>query len=169
VPNTFYINLAIWSQVASAILFIAVLVYFWQRFMLPAVLAAQERSNEQVAEAEQRRDDARAALDTLREQIEGANRDAEAIRNRAQRQAERERQAILAEATAAGERTVHNAYGEWDRARIAARERLRSELAARALRLAREGAEQRIDAIANAKLTSSFLSALEAERRASAS
>jgi F-type H+-transporting ATPase subunit b len=161
VTNQTYVTIAIWSQVASAIVFIAALIYLWIRFIQPVVLAAQERSNQQIGEAERHRDDAKAALTALREEIEGAQRDALLIRERAARQAERERQAIVAEAEEAGERIVRNARGEPDRARAAARERLRSELMTRALATARAEASRRIDASTTARLVNAFLSSLE--------
>jgi hypothetical protein len=71
-----YVQIAVWSQVVSSIVFIAVLVYMWFRFLLPVFLAAQERSNAQIAEAERHRDEVKAALQALNEEIEIARRDA---------------------------------------------------------------------------------------------
>ncbi len=156
-----YLTIAIWSQVISAAVFIAALVYMWRRFIQPVVLAAQQRSNQQIAEAERHRDDAKAALTALQEQIEGAKRDAELIRARAERQAAYERNGIIAEATDSGERLVRNARGELDRARAAARERLRGELLARALESANAGAARLIDTSVNERLVHGFLSSLE--------
>ena len=58
-----YIQIAVWSQVASSIVFIAVLVYMWFRLIMPVLMAAQERSNRQIAEAERHRDEVKGALD----------------------------------------------------------------------------------------------------------
>jgi F0F1-type ATP synthase membrane subunit b/b' len=161
VSSQTYVTIAIWSQVISAIVFIAALGYLWFRYLQPIVLAAQARSNEQIAEAERHRDDAKAALSALREEIEGADRDAVIIRERAARQAQRERISTLAEANDAGERLVRNARGEFERARAAARERLRGELLTRALDAARSEATHRIDASANERLVNVFLTSLE--------
>ena len=37
----------------------------WFRWLLPVFMAAQERSNKQIAEAERHRDEVKAALETL--------------------------------------------------------------------------------------------------------
>jgi F-type H+-transporting ATPase subunit b len=156
-----YVNLAIWSQVASAIVFIGAMVYLWVRYLQPMVLVAQARSNAQIVEAEHHRDNAKAALDALLTEIDNAAHDAELIRERAKHQAERERAAIVAEADAAGERLLRNASGELERARAAARERLRSELIVRALELARNSAAKRIDRPVQERLVHGFLATLE--------
>ncbi|MFY9711480.1 MAG: hypothetical protein WAK88_15045, partial [Candidatus Cybelea sp.] len=86
-----YIQIAVWSQAASSIVFIAVLVYMWTRFIEPVLMAAQERSNRQIAEAERHRDEVKGALTALHEEIRSAGRDAELIAQRAGLHAERER------------------------------------------------------------------------------
>ena len=78
-----YLNIAIWSQVISSIVFIAALVLMWVRFIMPVVLAAQERSNRQIADAERHRDEVKGALDVLRAEIESARHDAGLIEERA--------------------------------------------------------------------------------------
>lgn len=159
-----YVNLAIWSQVAAAVVFIGALAYLWVRYLQPMVLAAQARSNEQIAEAERHRDNAKAALDALIEEIDNAAHDADLIRERAKHQAEREHAAILAETNLAGERLLRNASGELERARAAARERLRGELVIRALQLARNDAAKRIDRPVQERLVEGFLNTLERAR-----
>lgn len=156
-----YVQIAIWSQVASAIFFVAVMAYIWTRFLQPMVLAAQERSNAQILEAERHRDEAKEALDALRGEIESARRDAQLIRGRAEHHAERERDATLAAVREEGERSLRNAEGELARARDAARTRLRAEIAYGALAAARDEAQRRVDAAANARLIEHFLRTLE--------
>lgn len=156
-----YVNLAIWSQVASAVVFIGALVYLWVRYLQPMVLDAQARSNAQVAEAERHRDNAKTALDALLAEVDGAAHDAELIRARAKHQAELEHEAIVAEANSAGERLLRNASGELERSRAAARERLRAELVVRALELVRKEAEERIDSPVQKRLVDGFLGTLE--------
>jgi F0F1-type ATP synthase membrane subunit b/b' len=160
-----YLEIAIWSQVASSIVFIGVLVFMWFRWLLPVFLSAQEKSNQQIAEAERHRDEAKAALDALRQEIDTARHDAELIAQRVSERVEHERDAILKEATDAGERAVADAGRELDRARDAARQRLRDELLAGALRLAREGAVRRVGAALDARLVDRFAGSLEPERR----
>ncbi len=132
-----YLEIAVWSQVVSSIVFIAAIVFLWFKWILPVLMDAQARSNEQIAEAERHRDEVRGALEALRTEIESARHDAELIEQRAGDHAERERDATVAEATDAGERVLRDAGKELDRARAAARLRLRSELLERALQVAR--------------------------------
>jgi F-type H+-transporting ATPase subunit b len=156
-----YEEIAKWSNVISAILFIAVFVWMWLRFIAPAVLAAQEKHNQAIAEAERHRDEAKSALDALHREIEGAQRDAGLIRERARDQAQREAEAIVAEAKETGERALRGAQGELERARTAARQRLRIELAEKALALARTEAERRVDGSTNARLVQAFVASIE--------
>jgi F0F1-type ATP synthase membrane subunit b/b' len=83
------------------------------------------------------------------------------IRERAKGQAEREAEAIVADAKAGGERALHNAEAELGRARTAARAQLRDELAGQALDLARVQAQQRVDGALNVKLVQEFMKSLE--------
>ncbi len=90
-----YLQIAVWSQVVSSVVFLAAAVYMWFRFLLPVFLAAQDRSNAQIAEAERHRDEVKAALQALQEEIESAQRDAGLIEQRAGEHAEHERLAML--------------------------------------------------------------------------
>lgn len=156
-----YVHIALWSQVVAAVLFICFLAWIWVKYLQPAILAAQERQNKQIAEAERHRDEAKAMLDLLRTQISGAERDAEAIKQRAVAQAKREYDAAVAETTEAGERAVANSKGELERARASARDQLRHEILDRALSQARQDAERRVDVQTNARLVNDFLGSLE--------
>lgn len=157
----FYIRIAIWSQVISSVVFLGVLVYIWSRWILPVVMTAQARSNRQIAEAERHRDEAKAALETLREDIEGARHDAKLMEQRVSERADHEREALLQETTEAGERGLAEAGRELERARAAARQRLRDDLLESALRLARQEAAQRVDAALDARLVDRFAGSLE--------
>jgi F0F1-type ATP synthase membrane subunit b/b' len=157
----FYIKIAIWSQVVSSVVFLGVLVYIWSRWILPVVMAAQARSNQQIAEAERHRDEANAALQTLREEIEGARHDAKLIEQRVSERTDHEREALLQETTEAGERALAEAGRELERARAAARQRLRDDLLENALRLARQDAARRVDAALDARLVDRFAGSLE--------
>lgn len=155
-----YEQIAVWSQVISALLFMGVVVWMWFKFIQPAVLSAQENHNKQIAEAERHRDEAKASLDALRQEIEGAKRDASMIASRANDQASRESEATVAEAREAGERQLRGAQGELDRSRASARESFRAELLERALETARKEASARVDSGVNAKLVDGFVSSL---------
>ncbi len=156
-----YEAIAQYSQVASAVLFVAAIIWIWIKFIQPAVVAAQQNANAQLAQAERRRDEARAALDGLQGEVAAAQRDAAAIKERVETQAAAEREAIVREAREEGERAVRSAGGELERARYYARRALRDELLDSALRRARARAAQRVDAATNERLVGAFLSTLE--------
>lgn len=156
-----YTAIAEYSQIASAVLFVIAMAWIWVKFIAPAVIAAQQNANAQLAQAERHRDEAKAQLESLRGETDAAKRDAIAIKHRVEAQAKAECEAMLAEAQRAGERAVANAQGELDRSRAAARERLRDELLDQALTLARTQAHERVDAGVNAQLVGSFLNNLE--------
>jgi F0F1-type ATP synthase membrane subunit b/b' len=124
-------------------------------------LAAQERSNRQIAEAERHRDEVKVALETLRSEIDTAHHDATLIEGRAGARAEHERQALLQEATEAGERALVDAGRELERARAAARQQLRDGLVEQALQLAREEAARRVGPALDARLVDRFANSLE--------
>jgi F0F1-type ATP synthase membrane subunit b/b' len=156
-----YFQIAVWSQIVSSIVFIGAFVYVWARWVMPAVLEAQARGNRQIAEAERHRDEVKRARETLREEIETARHDAELIAKRASGRADHERQAMLREAEEAGQRALADAGRELERARAAARHRLRDELVGRALQLARDEAARRVGPALDARLVDSFADSLE--------
>ncbi len=156
-----YEQIAKWSDIISAILFLGVMVWLWMKYIAPAVMNAQANQNRLLAEAERHRDEAKAALELLRQEIEGAKHDADLIEQRAADQAKHETEMTIAEANEAGERTLRNAQGELARARAAGREQFREELAAKALELARREAANRVDGSVNARLVDGFVASLE--------
>jgi F0F1-type ATP synthase membrane subunit b/b' len=156
-----YLEISIWSQVVSSILFIGALVFIWNKWILPVVMAAQARSNAQIAESERHRDEAKGALGALREEIDSARRDAELIEQRAELHGQRERETILKDATETGERALRDAGGELERARAAAGLRLRDELLEHALKIARYDAAQRVGPALDSRLVERFVGSLE--------
>jgi F-type H+-transporting ATPase subunit b len=152
-----YDVIAFWSQIAGFVLFVVFLIWAMTKWITPALGAAQKASNERIALAERHRDEMKAALESLRHEIDGAKRDAQTILERAKERAQHEHDAIVAEAREAGERMVHNAGGELERARNAARARMREDLASKALDMARAGASARVDAAVNSRLLQEFL------------
>jgi F0F1-type ATP synthase membrane subunit b/b' len=159
--SQFYFEVAVWSQVASSVLFIGALAFVWFRWLLPLFLAAQDRSNRQIAEAERHRDEANAALETLRGEIDSARHDAELIAQRVGERADHEREALLKETTDAGDRALADAGRELERARAAARQQLRDQLVEAALRLARTDAAQRVGPASDARIVDRFLGSME--------
>jgi F0F1-type ATP synthase membrane subunit b/b' len=103
----------------------------------------------------------KAALETLRSEIDSARHDAELIVQRADDHAQHERQSAIDEVKDAGVRALENAGKEIDRARAAGRARLRADLLGRALRVAREDAARRIGPSLDERLIDTFVGSLE--------
>jgi F-type H+-transporting ATPase subunit b len=152
-----YDAIAFWSQIAGFVLFALALVWAWSKFLTPALTASAKASNERIALAERHREEMYAAVESLRHAIDGAKLDAQAMLARVKERAQHERDAILAEAKDAGERSVRNAEGELARSRMAAREQLREALASKALEIARTSANMRIDMTTNAQIVREFI------------
>jgi len=160
VSDAFYQQVATWSQILGAFAFLAVLVYLWNRFLTPAVLAAQIQKNAELAEAEKRREGAKAQAAAAELELAKAHEDVGAIAARAARDAQHLREKISAEAKAEGERLLRNAEGELGRGRLSAREALREELLSKALQVARDAAAGMQDSV-NARLVAQVVESLE--------
>lgn len=150
--HAFFESVALWSQVLGAIVFLVVLILLFRKYLVPAVEANEKARNAEIAQAEARRERVRAEAAAARGEVEAAQRDAAEIRARVDAIVTREREHLLAEAKADGERMVRNAEGELERARMAARDRLRIELIEKALLQARAQAASRVDERTNARL-----------------
>jgi len=142
--RAFFEQVALWSQVFGAVAFLIVLVVMFRKYLIPAVIANQKARNAELAEAEARRTRIQADAAKARAEVENAERDAAEIRNRIERVTNRNHANIIAEAEAEGLRILHNAEGELDRARHAARVRLRIEFIEKALAKARAEAPARV-------------------------
>jgi F0F1-type ATP synthase membrane subunit b/b' len=160
-----YLYIAVWSQIASSIVFIGALVFVWFRWILPLVMAAQARSNRQIAEAERHRDEMKGALEAVHAEVETARHDVRLIEERASARADHERQLLIDEARAEGERTLADASRELQRALAAARQRLRDEMLERALQFARKDAMERVTPDLDARFVERFAGSLEAAPR----
>jgi len=150
--NAFFVQVALWSQVAGSVAFLVVLILLFRKYLIPAVLANQAARNAQLAEAEARRTRIQTEAAQARGEIEAADRDAAEIRNRVARVTERDRAHATDEANAEGERLIRNAEGELERARLAARDRLRIEMIEKALAKARAQAPGRVSDAVNKAL-----------------
>ncbi|MDQ6931892.1 MAG: ATP synthase F0 subunit B [Candidatus Eremiobacteraeota bacterium] len=156
-----YEAISTWSQVTSAVLFAVVLVWMFRKFLTPAIVAAQQARNNEIAVAEERRDRAHSALASMQHVIADAQKDADLIRERAKADALREREEALAQAREAGARSISNARGELQRSRVTAREVLRGDLVEKALEIARSQASNTVDSSLNARLVSRLVDTLE--------
>jgi F-type H+-transporting ATPase subunit b len=156
-----YDVVAFWSQIAGFVLFTGALIWSWAQWISPALAQASKHSNERIALGEKHRDDMRLALDALRREIEVARRDGETMKERVRERSAHEFERTVAEAREAADRVIRNADEELERARVQARIRLRDDLAARAIEVAKAQAQQRIDKTVNATLVREFLQSLE--------
>jgi F0F1-type ATP synthase membrane subunit b/b' len=140
------------SQIVGAVVFLIALVLIWNRFIAPGVKSYQESKNAELAEAEARRERMRADVAVARAEVEHADADARTIRERIESAAAHERAKTLEEAQAEADRVIRNAAGELERARLAARVRLRIEFIEKALAKARDRAPARVSDAVNAAL-----------------
>ena len=163
--DSFYEQLAVGSQIVASILFIIVLVYLWRRFLAPAVLASQARKNAELLDAEQRRDAAKAEVGVAQGEAKVADDDVRAITQRGQTDAANTRERILREGRAESDRLLRNAEGELERARSAARERLRDDLLEKAIAIARRAAVE-VDDATNRRLVSETVDTVDPGGRA---
>jgi F0F1-type ATP synthase membrane subunit b/b' len=160
---TFYEQLAQWSEIVGGFAFIAVAVFLFVKYLLPAVRNAQTARNAELVQTESRLEALKADVVAARGELETADRDAQSIRDRGVSDARRERERLVADARADAERTIANARNELTRARVVAQAQLRAHFVERALQLARERATARIDAPANARLIGSTVATLLGE------
>ena len=145
-------QLAMWSQIVGAIIFVIALILIWNKYIAPGVKAYQQAKNAELTEAESRRERLRADVAAARGESERAEEDCREITERAERASKREHDRAVEEAHADAERIVRNAEGELERARLAARDKLRIEFIEKALAEARAQAPARVSEAANRDL-----------------
>ena len=140
------------SQIVGAVVFVVVAVLIWNKYIAPGVKAYQASKNAELAEAEARRERIKADCAAAEAEIARAEADAQEIRARIVTIVGHDHGLAIAEAKAEAERIVRNAGGELDRARLAARDRMRVELVEKALAKARAEAPRRVDPATNKRL-----------------
>jgi F0F1-type ATP synthase membrane subunit b/b' len=156
--------LAIASQMAGALIFVICAVWMFNRWAQPAIIRYQAGKNAELADAEGRREQIKAACNAARSEIERADDDAREIRSRVQTIAQRERVQALKQAQAEADRIVRNAGAELERARLVARDRLRIEFIEKALVRARTVAAGRVDAAIDGRLVEATVADVVARR-----
>lgn len=156
----FFESISKWSQILGAIAFLAMIVWLFRKYMLPAVAANEVARNLELVQGEERRDTFRAQIAQARGLVEAADRDATSIKERAVTDAARERERILTEAQHEGARVVKNAEGELERGRLVARDQLRIAFIEKALARARTLAAERLDPAANQQLVNDTVTTL---------
>jgi len=156
-----YEAIALWSQVVAAVVFAALIVVGFVKFIQPAITRSTQNKNEEIRENELRRDDAVRAVEEARAELARAEADAVRIREAIELDAQREAATIVAGAHSEAQRLIRNARGEMERERRSARDKLRIELIENALREARKEATQRIDQKTDVALVDRFIADLE--------
>lgn len=157
---TEYQAYAVWSVVASSVIFALVIVFVFSKYLAPAIAAAQQARNEQIAAAERERDRALAELQALRGEQLQLDESLAQMRLRAQSEAKSERERIIHEAQTEGDRLIRNAEGELDRSRAAAKSDFQAELLSKAIVRARERAAREIDEQRDARIIGAFAQSL---------
>ena len=147
-----YDVIAQWSEIIGALAFVAVAVWLFRKYALPAVRAGEVARNADLVNAERRRDDLRTEVENAKAERETALRDAEGIARRAQSDAQREYDTIVNDGRREGTRLLTSAEGELERGRIAARDQLRIEFIEKALLRARVLASTRMDDATDTRL-----------------
>jgi len=146
-------TLAIVSQMAGALIFVICAVWMFNRWGQPAIVRYQAAKNAELADAESRREQIKAACIAARTEIERADEDAREIRSRVRTIAQGE-----------ADRIVRNAGAELERARLIARDRLRIEFIEKALVKARSVATGQVDAAIDGRLVEATVADVVARR-----
>jgi F0F1-type ATP synthase membrane subunit b/b' len=152
------------SQIVGAVVFIVAIIWIWNKFIAPGVRAYQQAKNAELAEAEARRDQMRADVEAARAEIATADDDCREIRARIDLAIERDKRKTVEDAKHEAERIVRNAEGELERARLAARDRLRIEFIEKALAKARVDAAARVTPAADHALVEATVNDLSRGR-----
>ncbi|MGA3038532.1 MAG: hypothetical protein ABSE64_13720 [Vulcanimicrobiaceae bacterium] len=156
-----YDAIALWSQVIAAVAFAALIVYGFIRFLTPSIERTTAAKNDEIRENEKRRNDAVERVAAARAEIAEATTDSARIKEHIERDARREGAIIVATAHSEAQRLVRNAHADYERSRVAARDRLRVEMIDKALAAARKTVLGRIDEKAEATLVGRFIDDLE--------
>jgi F0F1-type ATP synthase membrane subunit b/b' len=153
------------SQIVGAIVFLIAIVLIWNKWIAPGVKAYQQAKNAELAEAEARRTQMRQDVEAARAEIARADDDCREIRARIDTVIDRDKRKTIEDAQHEAERIVRNAEGELERARLAARDRLRIEFIEKALAKARADAAARVTPATDRALVESTLNDLAGGRR----
>ncbi|HTX04042.1 MAG TPA: hypothetical protein VMD07_10205 [Candidatus Acidoferrales bacterium] len=156
-----YVAIALWSQVIAAVVFAALIVIGFIRFLTPTIQRMTAAKNDEIRENEKRRDAAVQRVAAARAAIAEATADAARIKEHIEHDARREAAIIVATAHSEAQRLVRNAHADYERSRVAARDRLRVEMIEKALASARRTVLDRIDEKAEATLVGRFIDELE--------
>ncbi len=156
-----YEAIALWSQVVAAVVFAALIVIGFMRFLTPSIEHMTAAKNDEIQQNEKRRDEAVQRANAARAEIAEAATDAARIKEHIERDSRRDAAIIVATAHSEAQRLVRNAHAEYERSRASSRDRLRIEMIDKALSAARKTVLARIDEKAEVTLVGRFIDELE--------
>ena len=149
------------AKVIDFIIFVAALVYLWNRFGSAMLVAQQEAQNKAVEDAQREREEAEAALLASQRALDQAKVDAKRMVEVGTAQARRLVEDESAAAQDHTKRVLAHAAGELERERYRVRRELLEETVERAHAQAQEIAARELDAVRQQKLVERALSDLE--------
>jgi F-type H+-transporting ATPase subunit b len=158
-PNLFGINAGVsfWTLIIFGLLFLVLL-----KFAFPPILgyaaAREQRIQEMLDEARRQREEAAKLVEQQRQELVAARQQAQAVLAEGKQAAERVREEVLAKTRAEQEQLLARAQQEIARERDRAVESLRREAVDLALAAASRLLGERIDAPADRKLVTEYLS-----------
>lgn len=152
------------AKVIDFVIFAVAIVYIFQRFLKPQLVAVQEAQNKAVADAAAYREACAHAVDEAKRSLEQAESDSRRMESTAQAQADRSLADELAAAEEHAKRVIAHAQGELERERFRVRRELLEETVDRAHAAAREEVRRSLTPERQRALVENLLSDLERSR-----
>jgi len=149
------------AKLINFAVFVAAIVWLFNKYGKPALVAHQEAQNRIVEDAKKYREQSEAAVAQARGAIDQAKTDSERMIGVGEAQAKRLIEVERAAATAHAARILAHASGELERERYRVRRELLEETVDRAHRKAQELAKRDIDATRQQALVEQAISYLE--------
>ena len=152
------------AKVIDFVIFAIAIVFIFQKYLKPQLVAVQEAQNKAVADADAYRQSCSEAVDAATQALEQAGKDSQRMASTADAQAKRMVADELAEAGERAKRIVDHAAGELERERFRVRRELLEETVDRAHAQAREEVQRGLTPDRQRALVESMLTDLERSR-----
>jgi F-type H+-transporting ATPase subunit b len=152
------------AKVVDFIVFAIAIVYIFQRFVKPQLVAVQEAQNKAVADADANRQRCSKAVETAKRALEQAASDAQRMETTADAHAKQVVADEVAGADELAKRVVAHAEGELERERFRVRRELLEETVDRAHTEAREEVQRALTPARQRALVERMLADLERSR-----
>jgi F-type H+-transporting ATPase subunit b len=152
------------AKIIDFIIFAIAIVYIFQKFLKPQLVAVQEAQNKAVADADAYRQNCAEAVEAAQRALEQAAQDSRRMETTAEAQAKRMVADELAEAGERAKRIAAHAAGELERERFRVRRELLEETVDRAHAEAREEVQRGLTPARQRALVERMLSDLERSR-----